>query len=483
VADQPQLESFDGTGPGLADILLQAGESGSHLFESVTAGGPLSRWSILFSAATDRIARRPDGRVERNGAAARQTRFLDAFEAARAESSAVAGGEAFLTKHGLPADFPFLGGWSFFLAYEMAAEVEPTLDLPAFAAGTDTGFPTAVAEYHPAALVRDHVAGRDHVVHDATPEGERLAAALVAARWEAGSSPTAGHVAPPGLDRLDPPPGSRYRAGVRRVRDYLFAGDVFQANLSHPWRFQLAAGASAVDAYRSLCQRNPAPFAAWYRQPEGEILSSSPERLVRVAEGRAETRPIAGTRRRDPDPVRDRELVEQLKGHPKERAEHVMLIDLERNDLGRVCAPGTVTVDELMVVESYAHVHHLVSNVGGQLPAGTSALAALAATFPGGTITGCPKVRCMEILAELEGSGRGPYTGSVGYLSAHGRLDSNILIRSLFLAPDGKGEFRTGAGIVADSRSRRELEETLEKARGVLDALGGPEALEQGRPT
>jgi len=482
VAERPHVDHLEGNRARLADVLVSAGTAGSHLFESVTAGGPLSRWSILFSASTDRLVRRPDGRLERNGGPVDARGFLDAFESLRCERGPAADVDAFLSTRGLPPTFPFLGGWSFFLAYELAAEIEPSLDLPPFALGAGAGFPVALAEYHPAALVRDHVEGRDHVVHDGSVEGERLAAALVAARREVASADR-GEVARPGLSRLDPPPGDRYRAGVRRVRDYLFAGDVFQANLSHPWRFRLAEGADPLSVYRSLCRRNPAPFAAWYRQPEGEILSSSPERLVRVAGGRAETRPIAGTRRRDPDPARDRELVEQLKGHPKERAEHVMLIDLERNDLGRVCEPGTVGVDELMVVESYAHVHHLVSNIGGCLPTGTSPLAALAATFPGGTITGCPKVRCMEILAELETGGRGPYTGSLGYLSAHGRLDSNILIRSLFLAPDGQGEFRTGAGIVADSRSRRELEETLEKARGVLDSLGGPEALERGRPT
>ncbi|HER35378.1 MAG TPA: aminodeoxychorismate synthase, component I, partial [Halothiobacillaceae bacterium] len=261
------------------------------------------------------------------------------------------------------------------------------------------------------------------------------------------------------------------------------AGDVFQANLSHAWRFRLASGVSSAAVYDALCRRNPAPFAAWYRQPEGEIVSSSPERLLRVADGLAETRPIAGTRRRDPDPERDRELIEQLQAHPKERAEHVMLIDLERNDLGRVCEPGSVRVDELMVVESYAQVHHLVSNVVGRLSAASSPLAALAACFPGGTITGCPKVRCMEILAELEQAGRGPYTGSLGYLSNHGRMDSNILIRSLFLAPDGQGEFRTGGGIVADSDPARELDETYQKARGVLDALGGETALAAGVPS
>ncbi len=482
MTDRPHVERLTGPSPELADVVRRAGASASHLFESVTAGGPLSRWSLLFSAPTRRIVRQSDGAVVVDGRRRGGSRFLDAFDEALARditASASTDWQAVLAAQGLPATFPFLGGWTFFLSYEMAAEIEPRLELPGFILGEKSGFPQAVAEYHPAALLRDHDAGDDLLVHDGSPEGERLAGELRRAWQSAEISPRAVH---PTLSELSPPDGAAYRAGVRRVRDYLFAGDVFQANLSHAWRFSLAAGVASGDVYRSLCRRNPAPFAAWYRLEEGEILSSSPERLLRVAGGHAETRPIAGTRRRDPDPARDRELVEQLKGHPKERAEHVMLIDLERNDLGRVCQTGTVSVDELMVVESYAHVHHLVSNVGGRLPAGCSPVAALAACFPGGTITGCPKVRCMEILAELERHGRGPYTGSVGYVSNHGPMDSNILIRTVFLAPDGRGEFRTGAGIVADSRSRRELEETYEKARGVLDALGGEEALERGRP-
>ncbi len=465
--------------PSLADVLTAAGTDASHLFESVTAGGPLSRWSILFSAAEERLAAPATPSAD-------ATAFLDSFQQAVSRRQLL--GEAFdagawLAAQGLPGSFPFLGGWSFFLAYEMAAEIEPTLDLPPFALGAESGFPRAIAEYHPAALVRDHDAGEDIVVHDGSARGAGLAAALITARAQAceaiGSDERGGAVE---LAELLPPAGKPHRDRVARVRDYLFAGDVFQANLSHAWRFRLAPGVSSEAVYESLCRRNPAPFAAWYRQPEGEIISSSPERLLRVAEGRAETRPIAGTRRRDPDPQRDQELIEQLRAHPKERAEHVMLIDLERNDLGRVCEPGSVRVDELMVVESYAQVHHLVSNIVGRLPATTSPLAALAACFPGGTITGCPKVRCMEILAELEQTGRGPYTGSLGYLSNHGRLDSNILIRSIFLSPDGRGEFRTGGGIVADSDPARELDETYQKARGVLDALGGEAALAAGVP-
>ena len=183
-----------------------------------------------------------------------------------------------------------------------------------------------------------------------------------------------------------------------------------------------------------------------------------------------ETRPIAGTRARfegDDDAARIGELV----GHPKERAEHVMLVDLERNDLGRVCTPGSVEVDELMCVESYAHVHHIVSNVRGRLRDGSTPGEVIAAVFPGGTITGCPKVRCMQIIAELEGQGRGAYTGAMGWLNRDGDLDLNILIRSAEVEGH-EARFRTGAGIVADSDPQRELDETRAKARGTLRALG-----------
>ncbi|OYY55839.1 MAG: hypothetical protein B7Y53_03065 [Halothiobacillus sp. 28-55-5] len=271
---------------------------------------------------------------------------------------------------------------------------------------------------------------------------------------------------------------ARYQSGVQQILDYLRAGDVFQANLSRAWRFYAPEIDAGARIFRRLAQYNPAPFSAWYRLNEGQIISTSPERLVDYkaqAQVRwVSTRPIAGTRRRDANPERDEALRAELQAHPKERAEHVMMIDLERNDLGRVCQPGSVRVDEFMVLESFAHVHHLVSNVCGQLQAERSVFDLLAAVFPGGTITGCPKVRCMEILAELEQTGRGPYTGSVGYLSLDGQMDSNILIRTVFLAADGIGEFRTGAGIVMDSDPLRETIETEEKARGLLLALTEP---------
>ncbi|MGN6520931.1 MAG: chorismate-binding protein, partial [Dokdonella sp.] len=213
----------------------------------------------------------------------------------------------------------------------------------------------------------------------------------------------------------------------------------------------------------------PAPFAGLLQQPGWSVVSSSPERLVEVRGSHAQTRPIAGTRPRthgDDDAARIRELA----GHPKERAEHVMLIDLERNDLGRVCRPGSVEVDELMAIESYAHVHHIVSNVRGELRAGVTPGQVVRAVFPGGTITGCPKVRCMQIIAALEGVGRGAYTGSLGYLDRSGDLDLNILIRTLTLHGEAIS-FRAGAGIVTDSEAPRELEETRAKARGLLRAL------------
>jgi anthranilate synthase component I len=245
---------------------------------------------------------------------------------------------------------------------------------------------------------------------------------------------------------------------------------VFQVNLSRGWRARFQAPPAPAALFQRLRDHNPAPFAGLFAGDGWAVASASPERLATVRGDLVETRPIAGTRPRlpgDDEAARIGELV----GHPKERAEHVMLIDLERNDLGRICMPGSVEVDELMTVESYAHVHHIVSNVRGRLRPGTTPGAVVRATFPGGTITGCPKVRCMQIIAELEGEGRGAYTGAMGWLNRDGDLDLNILIRSAEL--EGADlRFRTGAGIVIDSQPRRELEETRAKARGMLRALG-----------
>jgi anthranilate synthase component 1 len=241
-------------------------------------------------------------------------------------------------------------------------------------------------------------------------------------------------------------------------------------NLSRKWRAEFEAAPEPAALYARLRAANPAPFAGLLAHAGWALASSSPERLVSVRGRVVETRPIAGTRPRLPGDD-DAARVGELMAHPKERAEHVMLIDLERNDLGRVCEPGSVRVDELMVVESYAHVHHIVSNVRGELRAGVGPGQVLAAVFPGGTITGCPKVRCMQIIAELEGEGRGPYTGALGYLDRSGDMDLNILIRSAWLQGT-QAQLRAGAGLVVDSVPQAELEETRAKARGLLRALG-----------
>jgi anthranilate synthase component 1 len=241
-------------------------------------------------------------------------------------------------------------------------------------------------------------------------------------------------------------------------------------NLSREWRVELAEALPGAHIYAALRKANPSPFAGLLQWRDWAVASSSPERLVESRGALVQTRPIAGTRARiegDDDAERIRELI----GHPKERAEHVMLIDLERNDLGRVCVPGSIEVDELMVIESYAHVHHIVSNVRGRLRSGVTPGEIIRAVFPGGTITGCPKVRCMQVIAELEDCARGAYTGSFGYLDRNGDLDLNILIRTI-TQQGPQLSMRAGAGIVVDSVADAELAETRAKARGMLRALG-----------
>jgi len=261
-------------------------------------------------------------------------------------------------------------------------------------------------------------------------------------------------------------------AMVRTAKDYIAAGDIYQANLS--CRFDGSFSGSSADLYRRLRTINPSPFAGLIHTPTGDIISSSPERLVSLHNGVAETRPIAGTRRRGAGMSEtDQDIDTELITHPKERAEHIMLLDLERNDLGRVCRTGSVRVDELMVLERYSHVTHIVSNVRGELEKGRGTFDLLRATFPGGTITGVPKKRCMEIIEELEPVGRYSYTGSAGYISACGNLDFNILIRSFQKFGD-RITYQVGAGIVADSDPRREWQECLAKGAALQAALEKP---------
>jgi len=404
------------------------------LLESATSGNERARYDLLLAFPQQVL------RLDGEGAD-----FLAALDAAWRRERV----------ERVDSPLPFRGGWALYLGYELAAQIEPRLRLPA----SIDRLPTAIALRCPVAVIRDHA--DDSLTLVAEPGQEHAFAQI---ERDVGDF----EPAPVRLDHLEEDDPQRFLDGVERILDYVAAGDVFQVNLSRGW--QARTRASATDVYAALRRANPAPFAGCLAWDDWAVISSSPERLVSVHGDLAQTRPIAGTRPRfagDDDDAR----VQELLGHPKERAEHIMLIDLERNDLGRVCVPGSVQVDELMTVESYAHVHHIVSNVRGRLRAGATPGEVIRAVFPGGTITGCPKVRCMEIIAELEGVARGPYTGALGYLNRDGDLDLNILIRTLWMQ-DGVLRFRAGAGIVADSRPEPELAETRAKARGLLRALG-----------
>jgi anthranilate synthase component 1/para-aminobenzoate synthetase component 1 len=255
---------------------------------------------------------------------------------------------------------------------------------------------------------------------------------------------------------------------VRRAKEYIKKGDIYQANLSQ--RLSVKTDIEPFHLYKILREVNPSPFAAYLNFEEVKIVSSSPERLLKVKDGFVQTRPIAGTRPRGKDFEENLKLRQELILNEKERAEHIMLVDLERNDLGRVCGYGTVKVDEMMVLEEYSHVIHIVSNVSGKLYQGKDRFDLIRAAFPGGTITGCPKIRCMEIIEELEPVRRGIYCGSIGYLGFNGDMDLNIVIRT-FILSGGKAYIQVGAGIVADSDPTREYFETLYKAQGLLEAL------------
>ena len=361
-------------------------------------------------------------------------------------------------------NLPFTGGWFVYLAYEMAEEIEPRLSLPSLPEAQ----PLAVAARCPAAIVVDKkkqqifAVAEDEYVHlldDIEQDFQRL-------QQDFEQPAAAEKIALQSLSEADTAP---YLQQVEKIKQYIIDGDIFQANLSRQWQATLKQRVSNARLFDTLSTHNPSSFAAMACLPGMTVISSSPERLVSLRNAVVETRPIAGTRRRDDNRQSDDALAQELLSHPKEQAEHIMLIDLERNDLGRVCQPGSIEVNELMVLESWQHVHHIVSNVRGKLAANKSPIDVLQAVFPGGTITGCPKVRCMEILAEMEQQARGAYTGSLGYINNDGSMDFNILIRTMVRDnQSGDITFRAGGGIVSDSVAEKELEETRAKAKGLL---------------
>ena len=394
---------------------------------------------------------------------------------------------------GLP---PFQGGLAGYIGYDWGALLE-RLPVPRY---DDLAIPDLVLGLYDWVVAWDHRIGTAWLISTGLPETEAaarerrarermdLVRARLGGRRGSGVVETSGAVAAPPPRRPAAPSypvsgidgaaeiGLRstfthrgYLDAVARVREYIIAGDIFQANLSQ--RFQSALTEPPFALYRRLRKRNPAPFAAYLAFDDLAVLSASPERFLRLDQKRlVETRPIKGTRPRGLGPMHDAALGRALAESAKDRAENVMIVDLLRNDLSRVCRPGTVRVPELFALEHHPTVHHLVSTVLGELAPGADAADLIRAAFPGGSITGAPKVRAMEIIAELEPTQRGVYCGSIGYLSATGAMDTSIVIRT-YLALGGEVYFQAGGGIVADSDVELEYRETLDKARALIETL------------
>ncbi len=393
---------------------------------------------------------------------------------------------------GLP---PFQGGAAGYIGYDYGSVLE-RLPSPRF---DDLAIPDVVLGLYDWVIAWDHQVGTAWIVSTGLPEtGEaRLARArerlaMVRARLtgpdrhgasrpraqappdaEAPSYPVQGVEGAAGTGLRSTFTHRGYLDAVTRVRDYIVAGDIFQANLSQ--RFQAPLTEPAFALYGRLRRRNPAAFAAYLDTGELQVMSASPERFLRLDESgrQVESRPIKGTRPRGLGPMHDAALGRALTESDKDRAENVMIVDLLRNDLSRVCRPGTVRVPELFALEQHPTVHHLVSTVVGELDPAADAVDLLRAAFPGGSITGAPKVRAMEIIAELEPTRRGVYCGSIGYLSTTGALDTSIVIRT-YLALRGRVYFQAGGGIVADSDPELEYRETLDKAQALIAALARP---------
>jgi len=443
-------------------------EEGAFLLESVEGGQSLGRYSFLgceplVTAVADMdgwSVETPDGRSERRGPGLGELRpLLDAC------------------KHDVRGDLPPLAaGLVGYVGYDMVRAHERLGRPPT----DDLGLPVAHLIYPGTLYALDHATNTLHVVvrgdagHTAT---SRLQRALE--RLGAPSEPPMGSRA--GLP-LSPPEAqanldeSQYRSMVLRAKEHIRAGDIFQVVLSQ--RLSRPLRARPFEVYRALRRLNPSPYMFHLRcRGDVTLVGASPEMFVRLRDGVAEQRPLAGTRRRGATRPLDQALAQELLGDEKERAEHVMLVDLARNDLGRVSRYGTVRVPELMEIERFSHVMHLVSHVRGELSDGRDAVDLLAACLPAGTVSGAPKVRAMQIIDELEPTRRGPYAGAVGYLDSSGNLDTCITIRTI-VATGGRAYVQAGAGIVADSDPAREYQETLSKAAALLSAL---DRVEQGQ--
>ena len=455
---QPVIAPWDGSAASAARLLR--GRAGLVWLDSADRSSPArGRWSVVASDPRwVLVAYRDDLLLDgacgpRRLAGSALRAFADLVEGEGLASPASVDG----------VELPFAGGAIGYLGFELGREIER---LPATTAD-DVGAPELAFGWYDAAVVEDHEIGQTWLV------GRPDAVTALRRRLTTSSAVVDSSQASSGVGVLRSNVSrERYLAGVARAREYIENGDIYQVNLSQ--RFSTPCGTGGLDVYLRLRAVSPAPFAAYLdfrgELASVEVLSSSPERFLLADGVWLETRPIKGTRPRGENPEQDRALADELQQSPKDRAEHLMIVDLERNDLGRVAVTGTVQVPEPATLESFAQVHHLTSVVSAERRATVGLEELLRATFPGGSISGAPKIRALEIIDELEPTVRGVYTGASGYVSAHGRLDMNIAIRTITLA-DGVAHLHVGGAIVHDSEPEAEYQETLDKARGMARAL------------
>jgi para-aminobenzoate synthetase component 1 len=449
--------------------------TGAVLLEGATREPKLGRWSFL--ACDPFLTFRSKGRrIEIRRAAGIEVREGDPFAVLRDLLSDI-------RIERPPEAPPLITGAMGYFGYDLGRFVEripedTVDDVPV--ADCHLGFYGAVAAI-------DHVENRAFVCAIGPPETDPRAAKRLAEQRAAELSDLLSSPAPAEPQVLAAAPldalpvvsnftRDDYLATIRRAKDYIAAGDIYEVNLSQ--RLSAPLATTPFDLYRRLASTNPAPFAAYFETPDAAVVSCSPERFLQVRGREVETRPMKGTRPRGANAEEDAGLAAELLASEKDRAENVMIVDLERNDLGRVCEFGSVHVPELFVLEPYATVHQLVSTVRGRLRADATALDCLRASFPGGSITGAPKVRSMEIIEELEPTRRGVYTGAIGYLCFSGDMDVNIVIRTLVIK-DGRAYFQVGGAIVADSGLEAEYQETLDKARALAKGLAAEAGTEE----
>jgi len=445
--------------PVRAYLALRAAGRRATLLESVEGPERLARWSFLgVDPSASLRSRGGSTRITRGDRV--QDHALPALAALRQAAEA--------RRAPLPRGFPpFAGGWVGWFTYEWSRELEPSVPL---APEDPWEAPSASFLLYERLLAFDHAAQRLFVIARCEKSGDYAAAQLaieaLAADVFAAGERQSGPFSLAG--QLETCTGeAEFRRGVSALRESIAAGEIFQAVLSR--RFEQRFQGDAFTLYRVLRLTNPSPHMFFHESDGFTLIGSSPERLISVREGRVENRPIAGTRPRGADSAEDDRLGADLLRDPKERAEHEMLVDLSRNDLGRVARVGSVHVREHARLERFAHVQHLVSRVECDLAAGRDALDALAASFPAGTVSGAPKLRAQQLLAKLERDTRGPYAGCFGYLDLHGNLDMALTIRT-FVARAGVLSVQAGAGVVFDSDPQRELEETAHKASALLEA-------------